>query len=352
MTSPNLFKQEYYPDPPWSQPRRTSYKRDTLLIVIAAFFTFAFQWSWSSRPSKYISVEPPKLDTPFDFHSIQPSKNLEYHDCYGFQCARLEVPMDWNATDPEKGDKMALAIFKKPAKVPVTDPRYGGVILLNPGGPGGSGSNFAFRYAEKIALIVNSNSSPDSTESSSSSDDLYFDILSWDPRGVNLTTPGFYCFQDSLHRKAWAAQSEAVGFDLDDEDIFRDVWSRERAMSAGCSLLDASGSFNTVNGNEHLGQYVSTASVVRDMVEIIERHGEWREKTAKEILSKSKDQDVAAILQRTAWRKGEEQLQYWYRETTLVFNLKFSLTSQIGASPTGPSSVNPSPPCNPTASDD
>ena len=352
MTSPNLFKQEYYPDPPWSQPRRTSYKRDTLLIVIAAFFTFAFQWSWSSRPSKYISVEPPKLDTPFDFHSIQPSKNLEYHDCYGFQCARLEVPMDWNATDPEKGDKMALAIFKKPAKVPVTDPRYGGVILLNPGGPGGSGSNFAFRYAEKIALIVNSNSSPDSTESSSSSNDLYFDILSWDPRGVNLTTPGFYCFQDSLHRKAWAAQSEAVGFDLDDEDIFRDVWSRERAMSAGCSLLDASGSFNTVNGNEHLGQYVSTASVVRDMVEIIERHGEWREKTAKEILSKSKDQDVAAILQRTAWQKGEEQLQYWYRETTLVFNLKFSLTSQIGASPTGPSSVNPSPPCNPTASDD
>ena len=73
------------------------------------------------------------LDIPVTWDEIVPSQSLEYHNCGDeFQCARLEVPMDYQRTDG-RGRNFALAVVRLPAKVPVTDPRYGGAVLINPG---------------------------------------------------------------------------------------------------------------------------------------------------------------------------------------------------------------------------
>ena len=81
------------------------------------------------------SASDPNTNTakPFSWDNIQPSESLEYHNCGdGFQCARLEVPMDYENPDPGSR-KFALAVAKLPARVPVSDPRYGGAVLINPG---------------------------------------------------------------------------------------------------------------------------------------------------------------------------------------------------------------------------
>jgi hypothetical protein len=65
---------------------------------------------------------------------VKPSKSLKFTDCFnGLECARLDVPLDWTAKDRDGGKRAAIAVVRRPAKVLVTDPRYGGPVLVNPG---------------------------------------------------------------------------------------------------------------------------------------------------------------------------------------------------------------------------
>lgn len=86
----------------------------------------------------------------------------------------LEVPMDYD--DPTAGT-FDLYIARHLA----TDPDHRiGSLLVNPGGPGFGGSDFAI-YAEQ-----------------NYADDLLarFDIVGWDPRGTGLSTPAIDCIDD------------------------------------------------------------------------------------------------------------------------------------------------------------
>lgn len=59
---------------------------------------------------------------------------------------------------------------------------------------------------------------------------------------------------------------------------------------------------------------MSTAPVARDIIEIFERHGEWREREAHRLLSEGDTiapSEKQAALARTAYQRGKEMVQYW-----------------------------------------
>jgi pimeloyl-ACP methyl ester carboxylesterase len=172
--------------------------------------------------------------------------------------------------------------------------------LINPGGPGGSGVGFVTNQGKSVQIVVDSGKF---SVSANENEGLHFDIIGFDPRGINNTTPAISCFPDDGARQFWAIQSQAQGM-LSDNRTFPYVFGRTQALGNSCSKILG-------HEGDEIGRYVSTPNVVQDMVAIIEALGEWRETKAKASLSCEKSRRHDEITKRTMWRKGEEKLQYW-----------------------------------------
>jgi pimeloyl-ACP methyl ester carboxylesterase len=92
-------------------------------------------------------------------------QTLEWKTCREeFECATAQVPLDYDAPD---GEVIELALLRAPA---TGDDRLG-TLLVNPGGPGGSGIDYA------ASTVVN-----DAVHER-------YDIVGFDPRGVGESTP-------------------------------------------------------------------------------------------------------------------------------------------------------------------
>ncbi|GAB2636380.1 alpha/beta hydrolase [Gordonia jinhuaensis] len=94
----------------------------------------------------------------------------------GSSCARVLVPVDY--ADPA-GDTASLALFRYSA--PGGSARIGS-LLMNPGGPGGSGVDFMAGQAADLAKHAIGE---------------HFDLVGFDPRGVGHSTPAIHCLSDS-----------------------------------------------------------------------------------------------------------------------------------------------------------
>lgn len=185
------------------------------------------------------------------------------------------------------------------------------------GGPGGSGVQQILGVGRSIQTIIDFEIDPSTDQALSSDTAKYFDVIGFDPRGVNNTTPNLICFPDTLTRYAWRLQSEANGILGSSEESFMTNWARSKAVGGGCSQMTAKDD----EGEEDLRAFMNTPAVVADMVEIIERYGEWRENHANEDLQgiaanvAGRPQLTVSLTQSvgawTKWRKGEEKLMYW-----------------------------------------
>jgi len=156
------------------------------------------------------------------------TQTLEWEECEDdLQCATATAPLDW--TDPAR-DSIELALIRHPAASPL------GSVLVNPGGPGGSGYDF---IADSLDYAVS-----DTLKSR-------FDIVGFDPRGVNRSS-AVTCHDDP-------AELDDFVYDIVPGEIGSDQWIADVEAANtdfGAACLEHSGDL--------LG-FVDTVSAARDL---------------------------------------------------------------------------------------
>jgi pimeloyl-ACP methyl ester carboxylesterase len=104
---------------------------------------------------------------------------LHWHSCGGTlgqegvpDCTMLSVPVDYAKPG---GRHISLALDMIPATAPKSQQQ--GILLVNPGGPGGSGLSLAVEVAQGLSPAVAAR----------------YDIVGFDPRGVGSSVPALSC---------------------------------------------------------------------------------------------------------------------------------------------------------------
>ncbi|KAH8180214.1 TAP-like protein [Sarocladium implicatum] len=217
----------------------------------------------------------------FDWSAITPSASLNYTSCYdGFKCARLEVPLDWlNTTNPAR---VTLAVIAFPAVVSDDDPKFGGTIFTNPGGPSGSGVGFLLRNAGSL-------------QGTADSDEKKFEILSFDPRGVGETLPRSDCWENEYSRQSYSTEEVAMGSPDELHNPGR-IFARSKGFGKLCEQNDG--------GENDIRNFMSTSSVARDMVEMADKIDELRHPAEA-------DRQDEGQLELRSEKKDVPRVNYW-----------------------------------------
>ena len=200
---------------------------DSVQVVSTTSTTASSTTTNPPASSSSTTTDPPTTTAP-------PASNgrgeaLKWRPCGdGLECATLTVPMVHG--DPSKGDiRIAVNRYQTSARERI------GVLLVNPGGPGGSGVDTVVDFAWLIDVVVPG-----------------FDVVGFDPRGVGGSTR-VVCLEDL---------DDTVPV-LEKGGDTAEVLAFEREMLAAC--LANSGD---------LALHVGTNNVARDMDLLREALGE------------------------------------------------------------------------------
>ncbi|KAK7442764.1 hypothetical protein VKT23_016011 [Stygiomarasmius scandens] len=135
-------------------------------------------------------------------------------------------------------------MVKLPAKVEGAE--YGGPIFTNPGGPGGSGVGDILTSGKVYQNMTGTQ----------------FDIIGFDPRDVNMTTPTVSAFETAEEGRAFAP--DVIGDLNSTADALSLAWASYQSYGQAAQSRDVNGTLN----------FVSTADVARDMLAMMNALGQ------------------------------------------------------------------------------
>lgn len=158
-----------------------------------------------------------------------------------FDCANLVVPLDYNDSNSQS---LTLDLFR----VNATAEPVLGTVLINFGGPGGTGAQNLPVFATQMAHNIGDQ----------------WNLVSWDPRGTGKTIP-FDCklgseVTTSNNRKRATEVPASANLT---EYFLNSGWTFAGAVADQCLAVAGD-----------VGRFISTASVARDMIQIVDALGE------------------------------------------------------------------------------
>ncbi|NJP34122.1 alpha/beta hydrolase [Micromonospora thermarum] len=159
-----------------------------------------------------------------------PTPKLDWYACYDYaECATVELPLDY---DKPKGATTEIALLRVKAR---DQKNRIGSLFVNPGGPGGSGTDIALAAPYFLGDEVLDR----------------FDVVGVDPRGV-AASEQVRCFPSVKEQtKAYAGLNVAFPWTKDEEKAYV---TSSKAVAKGCSTT-----------GKPLSGAMSTAEVARDM---------------------------------------------------------------------------------------
>ena len=204
-------------------------------VTLSALTLTACSVSFDDKSSSSTTTAPSATSGPSSRPDRpQSAAGLDWGSCddpatsmADLQCATLEVP-----TDPAEPDGATTSIALARKQSTGSRAQRIGSLLLNPGGPGGSGIEFLSNAALAFPKDLTDR----------------FDLVSFDPRGVGRSDP-VLCLDD-------AAKDEQIAGDLtpDTPEEQATATARETALRDGC-----------VTNNPDLVTHMSTADVAADL---------------------------------------------------------------------------------------
>ncbi|KUI65889.1 hypothetical protein VM1G_01932 [Cytospora mali] len=172
-----------------------------------------------------------------------------------YLCGYIDVPMDYHNESDNRIVRLAVTKFQVSglsrvdgSSAPGAGNKSERTLVLEPGGPGGSGTRMVWGSGEELTRRFTENQ---------------FDTLGWDPRGVNMSQPAISCYPYDADRDRWSMLAGQFREASDPDHQLRLMDAINNATFHACWKRYGD-----------LGRFMTTALVARDLEEIRKGLGE------------------------------------------------------------------------------